>query len=225
MSNIIKFADLQASEKVETKEVKKRQRKLPKTITESQALEILNGINKETISGCRHYAVIMTMYRAGLRVSEICNLTLADMNYEKGLIFVQDGKGQKDRYVPMDAEIVAATKAWLEVRPETKEQWFFCAYSKNKVGKKLSTDNVKNMCYRTSDNANVYIQNGAESKKVSPHKLRHSALTNLLNEGFNLRQVQEIAGHEDISTTQIYTHIAIDDLAEKFKQRPLLGMK
>lgn len=204
-------------------EKKKRSRKLPKVITENQAIEILHGINQETISGCRHYAIIMTMYRAGLRVSEICNLAPADVNFETDRLFLQNAKGRKDRYAPMDAEIKTALLAWDEIRPES--EYFFCAYSKGKEGKKLSTRQVRDMCYRTSDNANVYIQAGAEQKKVSPHKFRHSAFTNMLDEGFNLREIQEIAGHESIATTQVYTHIAMGELVEKFKNRPLLGAK
>lgn len=196
-------------------------KKLPKTITESQALAILNGINRKTISGCRHYAIIMTMYRDGLRVSEICNLTPADVNFETDMLFVQSGKGDKDRYVPMDPEAKEALQAWAEIRPES--QYFFCAYSKGKSGKKLSTRQVREMCYRTSDNAHVYIQDGTEQKKVSPHKFRHSAFTSMLDEGFNLREIQEIAGHSTIATTQIYTHISMKGLANKFKQRGLLG--
>lgn len=200
-------------------EKKKKSRKLPKVITESQALSILNGINRKTISGCRHYAIIMTMYRSGLRVSEICDLRPESIFYDLRILFLQNAKGRKDRKVPLDDATIEALKAWDAIRPES--EYFFCAYSKGKVGNQLSTRQVREMCYRTSYNAEVYIQDGDEKKKVSPHKYRHTAFTDLLNEGFNLREIQEIAGHESIESTQIYTHVAINGLVDKFRQRGL----
>lgn len=201
---------------------KKRVRKLPKVITKSQALDILDSINRKTISGCRHYAIIMTMYRAGLRVSEVCSLTPADVNFETETLFLQNAKGGKDRYTFMDADTKEALSAWAKIRPESN--WFFCAYTKGKEGKKMSTRQVREMCYRTSENAHVYIQDGAEKKPVSPHKFRHSFATDILNDNnFNLVELKDLLGHSSISTTQVYTHVAMEEVKKKFQSRKPLA--
>lgn len=159
----------------------------------------------------------MTMYGAGLRNSEVCNLTVPDVDIENGLIYVQQGKYGVDRYVPMTDDILKATKAWLEFRP--KSEFFFCTLK----GGQLDTRYIREMTYRISEKAGVYIQDGREKKKVSPHKLRHSFATDLLKSGdFNIREVQELLGHSNISTTQVYTHVAIEDIAKKFKNRESL---
>jgi len=107
----------------------------------------------------------------------------------------------------------------LKIRPDS--QYFFCTLK----GGILDTRYIRDVCYRMSEKAGVYIQDGKEKKLVSPHKLRHSALTSLLKEGFNIREVQEIAGHANLATTQIYTHVAIDELQDKFANRKGLGGK
>ena len=158
----------------------------------------------------------MIMYRAGLRVSEVANLQLQDMNFQDRMIYIQDGKGGKDRYVPMDQDLIDSCKKWLKFRPEGD---FFFSTMKGTV---LDTRYVREMTYRTSEKAGVFIQDGKEKKKVNPHALRHSCLTSLLREGFNIREVQEIAGHSDISTTQIYTHVIMDDIQNKFNEREVM---
>lgn len=176
--------------------------------------KMLNQININCPTGCRNYAILMMLYKAGLRVSELSNLALSDVNFETELIYIQCGKGKRDRYVPMDADVIAAAKAWLEIRPNS--EFFFCTLK----GGQLDTRYIREMCYRISEKAGVYIQDGKEKKKVSPHKLRHSFATDLLKSGdFNIREVQELLGHSSISTTQIYTHVAIDEMAKKFKKR------
>lgn len=189
-------------------------RKLPKVIKDNQFISMLDQINTNCVTGNRNYAILVTMYGSGLRVSEICNLSRSDVDFDTGLIYVQAGKGDKDRYIPMDADVTAATKSWLEIRPESN--YFFCTLK----GSKLDTRYIREMCYRISEKAGVYIQDGKEKKKVSPHKLRHSFATDLLKSGdFNIREVQELLGHSSISTTQVYTHVAIEDVAKKFKNR------
>lgn len=191
--------------------------KLPKTISETDAVKILNQINRKCPTGCRNYAMLMTMYKAGLRVSEICNATVPDFNFETGLIYVQNGKYNRDRYIPMDHDVIEACKAWLERRPES--EYFFCTLK----GGQLDTRYVREVCYRISDHAGVFIQDGKEKVLVSPHKLRHSFATGLLKSGdFNIREVQELLGHASLNTTMIYTHVAIDELKDKFSKRPAL---
>jgi len=154
------------------------------------------------------------MYRAGLRVSEVCNLTLSDVNFETGLIYVQQGKCGKDRYVPMDNDIMTSLQAWLKIRPES--EYFFCTLQ----GGQLDTRYVREVCYRLSTKAGVYIQDGTKKKPVSPHKLRHTMATELLkSKDFNIREIQTLLGHSSINTTMIYTHVVLDELQEKIRKR------
>lgn len=193
---------------------KKKAFKLPKFISQEEVLRILDGINTKCWTGTRHFAVIMVLYRAGLRVSELCNLTLSDANFKTGMFYVQAGKGKKDRYVPMDDDVLSALGKWLEMRPESK--YLFCTGK----GDKLDQRYVRDLCYRLSEKAGVYIQDGETKKPVSPHKFRHSCFTDMLREGdFNIREIQQIAGHKNVNTTMIYTHVVMDELTEKFKNR------
>ena len=189
-------------------------RKLPKFINQNQFVKMLNMINRKCPTGCRNYAILMMMYGAGLRVSEVCNLNELDVNFETGIIYVQEGKGGKDRYVPMTDDVVEAAENWLKVRPES--DYFFCTLK----GGQLDTRYIREMCYRISKKTEVYIQDGKKTRPVNPHALRHSFATEILKSGdFNIRELQELMGHSDISTTQIYTHVVMDDIVEKFKGR------
>jgi site-specific recombinase XerD len=191
--------------------------KLPKIIDRDSVKNMLEQINPGCPTGCRNYAIVITMYRAGLRVSEICKVTPSDMNFETGLIYVQQSKGKKgkkkDRYVPMDNDIVKACQAWNEIRPES--DYFFCTLE----GGQLDQRYIREVCYRLSKKAGVYIQDGTEKKPVSPHKLRHTYATELIREGFNIREVQESLGHSSPVTTQVYTHVVMDELQEKIQKR------
>lgn len=188
--------------------------KLPKFISQAEVLKILNRINTKCWTGVRHYAIIMVLYRAGLRVSELCNLTFPDCNFETGKLYVQGGKGKKDRYVPMDEDISSSVKRWLEIRPDSK--FLFCTAK----GDQLDPRYVREMCYRLSAKAGVYIQDGKTQKNVSPHKFRHSCFTSLLQERvLNIREIQELAGHSRLETTMIYTHVVMDEIQDKIKGR------
>jgi integrase/recombinase XerC len=188
--------------------------KLPKIIDRRSVTKMLNQINTNCPTGIRNYAIVMIMYRAGLRVSEVCKLTVPDMNFETGLIYVQRGKGGKDRYLPMDNDIVKACQEWLRVRPES--DYFFCILE----GGIMDQRYIREVCYRISNKAGVYIQDGAEKKPVSPHKLRHTYATELVKEGdCNIREVQELLGHSSVATTQVYTHVVMDEIQEKIQKR------
>lgn len=188
--------------------------KLPKIIDRRSVTKMLNQINTNCPTGIRNYAIVMMMYRAGLRVSEVCKLAFSDMDFETGLIYVQQGKGKKDRYVPMDSDIVKTCQEWLTVRPES--EYFFCTLE----GGILDQRYLREVCYRISKKAGVYIQDGVEKKPVSPHKLRHTYATELVREGdCNIRDVQELLGHSSVATTQVYTHVVLEDLQEKIMKR------
>lgn len=187
--------------------------KLPKIVASKDVSKMLKQINTNCPTGIRNYAIVIMMYRAGLRVSEVCNLSLSDVNFENQGVFIQQGKGKKDRYSYMDNEALNAAKAWMSIRPES--EYFFCTLQ----GGILDTRYIREVCYRISKKAGVFIQDGTEQKPVSPHKLRHTCMTQLLKEGLNIREVQEIAGHSSLNTTMIYTHIINEELAAKMKNR------
>ena len=200
---------------METEKTKKRRgRKLPKFVREDQFRRMMATLNRKCITGCRNYAILMTIYEAGPRISEVANLTPADIYLDEGLIFIQQGKYGVDRYVPITNDLLDALQDWSNRRPES--DYFFCTLK----GTQLAPHYIRAMCYRVAENAGVYLQVGKEKRKPSPHKLRHGFATNLLNSGdYNLREVQDLLGHEKISTTQIYTHVAMDKMVEKFRQK------
>lgn len=153
------------------------------------------------------------MYRAGLRVSEVCNLTTGDVDLNEGFVYIQQSKNKKDRYVPIEDETIMWCRLWQAARPESK--YFFSTLS----GGKLSDTYIRQVCYRKSKRSGVYITDNKEIKPVHPHVLRHCFATELLEEGFSIREVQELLGHASIDTTMVYTHIRPKNLASKIKQR------
>ena len=180
-------------------------RGLPKAITEQQVEALLAAPDTATALGLRDRAMLELMYATGLRVSELVNLELSSLNLNQGVIRVM-GKGQKERLVPIGDEAHACLRAWLsDGRPE------------------LLKGTQTNSVFVTSRRAGMtrqafwymvrrYASASGIPKKLSPHMLRHSFATHLLNHGADLRVVQLLLGHSDLSTTQIYTHIAREGL-------------
>jgi site-specific recombinase XerD len=164
--------------------------KLPKIIDKKDINKMLTKINLDCTTGVRNYALMLSMCRSGLRVSEVCNLTERDVDLENGLLY------------------------WLEIKPSS--EYFFCTLQ----GGQLNQRYIRELCYRLSRKAGVYIQDGDEQKPVHPHTLRHSFATRALNDlGMNIREVQTMLGHSNLSTTMIYTHIQPKELAEKYRQK------
>jgi len=191
---------------------KRKPKKLPKAINEEDFAKILRQINPKCLTGCRNIAILESMYKAGLRVQETCDLTPADVNLETGMIYVQSGKGEKDRYLPMGACLIESLSKWDSIRPQQAER-FFCTCQ----GRPLSQRYIREMLGRKSKEAGVFIQDGKKQKPVNPHALRHSCATNLLNKGMNIRKVQELLGHENLTSTMIYTHVSIKELDRDIK--------
>jgi integrase/recombinase XerC len=188
--------------------------KLPKIIDKKDINKMLTKINLDCTTGVRNYALMLSMCRSGLRVSEVCNLTERDVDLENGLLYIQQGKGDKDRYTVMDNKTIEAFQNWLEIKPSS--EYFFCTLQ----GGQLNQRYIRELCYRLSRKAGVYIQDGDEQKPVHPHTLRHSFATRALNDlGMNIREVQTMLGHSNLSTTMIYTHIQPKELAEKYRQK------
>ena len=179
----------------------KKGRKLPTVLTLPEIEMILNTPNTSDITGLRDKAILETFYSSGLRVSELINLKINDLHFDDEVIRVL-GKGSKERIVPIGSSAVKWVKEYLtRSRPflekKTKSQNFVFL---NKRGTKLS----RMWIWKIFDH---YAKEAGIKKEIHPHIFRHSFATHLLEGGADLRAVQEMLGHADISTTQIYTHV------------------
>jgi site-specific recombinase XerD len=185
---------------------KRKPKKLPKILSREDVKKILAVPNVKCVTGLRNRVILQILYRAGLRVEEVCNLTPADIIFpkegqEEGFIYVQLGKESKDRYVVIDAETVAWLQLWDAKR--IPGPYLFMSHR----GKKLDQSYIRKFCYQYSEKAGVYIQDGHRKAKVHPHTFRACYATERLEEGKNIIYIQEQLGHADLSTTRIYTQV------------------
>ena len=196
---------------LETPKIEKR---LPNIIDAETINMMLNVIDKTKPLGQRNYIIIDLLYSCGLRVSELCNLKLNDIDFFSNSIIVKSGKGSKDRYLVLHDKLVEELKDYItharnRLLANTKEEdnrHLLINYK----GTTLTPRGVRKIL-------NTIMDKTGETYKITPHMLRHSCATVLLNGGMDLRSVQEILGHSMLSTTQIYTDIAIDDIKDKYR--------
>ena len=191
-------------------------RRLPQTLTAQEAARLLDGIQPEAL-GARDRAMLEFLYGAGLRVSELVSLTTESCNLDAGFIRCF-GKGNKERIVPLGRTAAEALRHYLAVerpqlvkrRPETR------ALFVNRGGTQLTRQRVWQLLRR-------YVAAAVLTKRISPHTLRHSFATHLLEGGADLRIVQELLGHANIATTQRYTHVdraRLKRVHEQYHPRP-----
>ena len=173
--------------------------KLPEVLSVKEIDMMVNAIDLSTPEGHRNKAIIETMYSCGLRVSELVNMRLTDIHRSEGFVVVT-GKGNKQRLVPVGSVALQEIDNYLARRMTmpviTDQNVLFL----NRRGKRLSRVMIFTMVKRLADAAGI-------KKTISPHTLRHSFATHLVEGGADLRAVQEMLGHESITTTEIYTHI------------------
>ena len=188
-------------------------RRLPQVLSRDEVLRLLEAPTADTPRAIRDRAMLNTMYAAGLRVSELVNLQLKDVNLESGFV-AAFGKGGKRRIVPLGEVARDAIVAWLAVRE---------AWARPGEGAVFLTPRKRPMTRQGFWKLiRAYARGAGIAKAISPHKLRHSFATHLLLGGADLRAVQTMLGHADIATTQIYTHVTGDHLRrmhEKFHPR------
>lgn len=183
-------------------------RKLPGTLSPRQVDTLLAAPDETSPGGLRDRAMLELMYSSGLRVSELCGLSLTDIDLEAAFVRVF-GKGSKERLAPIGSRATAAIARYLElgrprlVKPKTGSELFLSSWGRG-LSRKTFWLNLREHAKRA----------GIE-QPVKPHLLRHSFATHMLLGGADLRVVQEILGHADISTTEIYTHAANPDLADE----------
>lgn len=193
-------------------EIPRRNRVLPKFLSIDE-IELLISSAGDIKTSTRLRAMIELLYASGLRVSELCELPITGVLGDKLLIH---GKGAKERIVPMHATAINALNKWLDIRGDTPSKYVFP--SNGKTGH-ITRDGFFKILKKCA------ILAGIDPSRVSPHVLRHSFASHLLAGGANLRAIQTMLGHEDISTTQIYTHVMPQKLQETVMHHPLANTK
>lgn len=177
----------------------KREKRLPIFLTEDEMTQLIEAPRQDNELGLRDRAIFETLYSTGMRVSELVGLSIADVDFISGVLKVM-GKGKKERLLPIGDKAIDAIRKYLDKRSKQADALFL-----NKNHKRITDRGIRNILSR-------YIKSLSMKKGISPHKIRHSFATHLLNRGADLRSVQELLGHANISTTQIYTHLTTERL-------------
>lgn len=178
-------------------------RLLPHALSSAEVERLIDAPDLGTDRGIRDAAILELFYSCGLRISELATLPLRDVSREEAAVRVR-GKGLKVRLVPLGARAIERIQTWLRVRESGKVKDGALFLSAR--GRRMSRTGVWAVVKRYARAANI-------RQNVTPHMLRHSFATHLLDNGADLRAVQEMLGHSDISTTQIYTHVSVERLA------------
>jgi len=214
--------------------------KLPKYLSEKEVFLMLDGVVKDNSHfGIRLSAMLEILYASGLRVSELVSLPISAIgkNLENGKItfknyLIVNGKGNKERIAPLNKTSLKILDKYLKAREDMghgNSKWLFCGKIRINKDKNLLSKATKRVVdeHITRQRFNqmlkeLAVQVGVDENKVSPHIIRHSFASHLLSQGVDLRVLQELLGHSDISTTQIYTHIMDSKLKDLvFKHHPL----
>ena len=182
-------------------------RSLPKILTENDVEALLAAPNVQTPLGLRDRAMLETLYASGLRVSELVTMSLAQLSHDMGVVRVS-GKGNKERLVPVGEESLSWVRRYMDqARPVILAGRQADALFVTLRGTSMTRQAFWYLIRRYANQAGI-------RREISPHTLRHAFATHLLNHGADLRVVQMLLGHADISTTQIYTHIARERLKQ-----------
>jgi integrase/recombinase XerC len=187
-------------------------RRLPHFLSAEQVARLLEAPQANQPLGLRDRAILETLYSAGLRVAELASLNVESWDNDAGVLRVT-GKGRKERFAPIGRHAAVALARWLEVRepdphaPAAQQAAMFL----NKRGRRLTTRSVGRLLEK-------YIRETGLDKLTTPHTLRHSFATHLLDGGADLRSVQELLGHKSLTTTQIYTHVSTKRLRETYEK-------
>lgn len=183
----------------------KIEKTLPKFLSEKEMSKFIETPSMRNVAGKRDRAILETLYSTGMRVSELVGLNIDGVDMISNIAKVA-GKGKKERLVPIGDKALDAIRAYLDGRQQRSRALFL-----NKNGTRLSDRSVRNI-------VNKHIKSACINQNISPHVLRHSFATHLLNRGADLRSVQELLGHVNLSTTQIYTHVTTDRLKEVYNK-------
>lgn len=191
----------------------RRGRPLPKTLNADAINQLLAFAGDETID-LRDRAMLELFYSSGLRLAELASLNIEDIDLREGLVSVT-GKGSKNRTLPVGRPAIAALKQWLKQRPHQHERAVFTSVRGGRLGHRAIQNRIK-----------FRAQQQGIPQRLHPHMLRHSFASHLLESSSDLRGVQELLGHANLSTTQVYTHLDFQHLAKVYDQaHPRAGRK
>lgn len=214
--------DIRADDPTSAIESPKRGRPLPKVVTEAQTKSLIDAAaGLEGPEAVRLLCIIELLYASGLRVSELVTLPLAAANGERRMLLVK-GKGGKERMVPLGAPARESIKAYLQVRPrflpQSERAQRFLFPSRGVEGH-LTRRRVAQLL------KDLAVKAGVDPRKLSPHVLRHAFASHLVAHGADLRSVQQLLGHADIATTQIYTHVQDERLRRLVAEKHPLAVR
>ena len=201
------YHNLRDDDPSELLESPRKEQHLPEVLSLDEVNRLVEAVDLSTPEGHRNRAMMEMLYGSGLRVSELTGLRLSDIYREEGYLLVR-GKGSKQRLVPISPEADKWFGYWLEdrshldIKPEATDIAFL-----NRYGRQLTRAMIFTIIKRLAETAGIH-------KVISPHTLRHSFATHLLQNGADLRVIQQLLGHEQITTTEIYTHLDIQDLRD-----------
>tara|TARA_B100001059_G_scaffold107717_1_gene107410 strand:+ start:392 stop:1282 length:891 start_codon:yes stop_codon:yes gene_type:complete len=187
-------------------EMIKQEKYLPISMSEKEVELLLESPNLDSFIGIRDRAMIEMLYATGMRVSELINLKITDIDHNRLVVKVM-GKGSKERLIPYGEVASDYLNAYLKNRKEINSNEIFLSNRGKKITRSAFWNRIK-----------LYLKKENLKESISPHTLRHAFATHLLNRGADLRSVQILLGHSDLSTTQIYTHIAKQRLGEILKK-------
>lgn len=202
------YSDIMDTDPTELIEMPKGAQHLPEVLTLDEIERLIAAIDLSTNEGQRNRAIIEVLYGSGLRVSELINIQLSDMHIDEQYMIVR-GKGNKQRIVPLSDEAIHQINLWfidrnsLDIKPGNEDYLFL-----NRRGARLTRVMILTIVKRLALTAGI-------KKTISPHTFRHSFATHLLQGGANLRVIQMLLGHENLTTTEIYTHIDTQHLREE----------
>ncbi|HLA83516.1 MAG TPA: tyrosine recombinase XerC [Thermoguttaceae bacterium] len=190
----------------------RRSRSLPHFLSTEEIGRLLQSPDPSTPAGLRDRAILETSYAAGLRVSEVVGLSDGDLDFAAGLLRVR-GKGRRERLSPVGTYATNALHRWLKVRKlhATEAKGPAAPVFTNKFGRRLTVRSVGRMLEK-------YLRATGLDRRTTPHSLRHSFATHLLDRGADIRSVQELLGHKSLVTTQIYTHVSTAGLRKAYEQ-------
>ena len=202
-----------ASNPVATIRTPKQEKRLPKFLEYSEVKKLLETPPTDNWLGARDRAILETLYSTGIRVSELVALNMDDIDFLGEVVHVR-GKGKKERIAPISSSVLQVIQHYMEFRNKRSQSngnFDSKVLFVNKHGKRLSTRSVR----RKMDK---YLKIAGLDPAISPHTLRHSFATHMLNNGADLRSVQELLGHQSLSTTQIYTHLTTKKLKDVYEK-------
>ena len=193
----IKYAFSNIIQKDITSTIKrpKKERRIPEVLTKEETKALIDSIDNK-----KSKLMISMLYACGFRVSELLNLKVKDLNFIEKIGHVRQGKGRKDRVFNIPDSLIKSLERQVGIQQEKKEEFLF-------TGSKgpLSSRNIQKIVSKAANKAGI-------KKSVHPHTLRHSFATHLLENDIDIRKIQELLGHADLNTTQIYTHISQEEL-------------